>query len=125
MKFKSDLVFERGSDRVARTAVNAVKSLGGILNSEQGKKFDIIVAGHTDNMRIAKPQTRAKHPSNWHLSADRAISVLNVMAKSNIAPQRMSIRGFGEYRPIAPNRPNKKGNPQNRRVEIYIVPKGT
>jgi chemotaxis protein MotB len=124
VKFKSDLLFERGSDRVAPTAVNAVKSLCGILNSEQGKKFDIIIAGHTDDMRIGKPQTREKHPTNWHLSAHRAISVLNVMAKSNIASQRLSIRGFGEFRPTAPNKPNKKGNPQNRRVEIYIVPKG-
>lgn len=124
VKFKSDLLFEKGSDRVAPSAASAVKSLCGILNSEQGKKFDIIIAGHTDDMRIGKPQTRAKHPTNWHLSAHRAISVLNVMAKSNVASGRMSVRGFGQYRPIAPNRPNKKGNPQNRRVEIYIVPKG-
>ena len=124
VKFKSDLLFERGSDNVALTAAEAVKSLCKILNSEQGKKFDIIVAGHTDDMRIARPQTRAKHPTNWHLSAHRAISVLDVMANSNIAPERMSIRGFGEFRPIVPNKPNKKGNPQNRRVEIYIVAKG-
>ena len=124
VKFKSDLLFERGSDNVAPAASEAVKSLCKILNSEQGKKFDIIIAGHTDDMRIAKPQTREKHPTNWHLSAHRAISVLNVMARSNIVPERMSIRGFGEFRPIAPNKPNKRGNPQNRRVEIYIVPKG-
>jgi len=125
VKFKSDLLFEKGSDKVAPSAVSAIKSLCKILNSEQGKKFDVIIAGHTDDMRIGKPQTRAKHPTNWHLSAHRAISVLNVMAKNNVEQKRMSIRGFGQYRPIAPNKPNRKGNPQNRRVEIYIVPKGT
>ncbi len=125
VKFKSDLLFERGSDKVTTSAEEAVKSLCGILNSEQGKNFDIIIAGHTDDMRIARPATRQKHPTNWHLSAHRAISVLNVMAKSKIASQRMSVRGFGEFRPVAPNKPNKKGNPQNRRVEIYIVAKGT
>ena len=124
VKFKSDLLFERGSDKVVPAAAKAVKSLCRILNSEQGKKFDIIIAGHTDDMRIAKPQTRAKHPTNWHLSAHRAISVLDVMTKSKVASERMSIRGFGEFRPIVPNKPNKKGNPQNRRVEIYIVAKG-
>ena len=124
VKFKSDLLFERGSDEVAPPAYEAVKSLCGILNSEQGKKFDIIIAGHTDDMRIARPETRQKHPTNWHLSAHRAISVLDVMAGSDIAPERMSVRGFGEFRPVAPNEPNKKGNPQNRRVEIYIVPQG-
>ena len=124
VKFKSDLLFEKGSDKVASSAAEAVKSLCGILNSEQGKEFDIIIAGHTDDMRIGRPQTRIKHPTNWHLSAHRAISVLDVMAQSKIASERMSIRGFGEFRPIAKNKPNRKGNPKNRRVEIYIVPKG-
>ncbi len=124
VKFKSDLLFEIASDKVAPAAGEAVKSLCKIMNSEQGKKFDVIVAGHTDDVRISKPATRTKHPTNWHLSAHRAISVLNVMTRSNIATERLSIRGFGEYRPIAPNKPNKKGNPKNRRVEIYIVAKG-
>jgi len=124
VKFKSDLLFASGSDQVAPAAAELLKSLCAILNSEQGKEFDIIIAGHTDDLRIAKPETREKHPSNWHLSAHRAISVLDVMAKNNIVSERMSVRGFGEYRPLEPNRPNKKGNPQNRRVEIYIIPKG-
>jgi len=124
VKFKSDLLFEKGSDKVASTAVEAVKLLCEILNSEEAKKFDVIIAGHTDDIPIQRPATREKHPTNWHLSAHRAISVLNVMAGNNIEAKRMSVRGFGEYRPIAENKPDKKGNPQNRRVEIYIVAKG-
>lgn len=124
VKFKSDLLFEKGSDQVASSAVSAVKSLCGILNTEQGKNFDIIIAGHTDDIPIEKPGTREKHPTNWHLSVHRAISVLNVMRSNNIEPERMSVRGFGEYRPVEPNAPNKGGNERNRRVEIYIVPKG-
>jgi chemotaxis protein MotB len=124
VKFSSDLLFDPGSDNLAPSAAETVKALARILNSEQGKKFDIIIAGHTDDMRIGRPATRAKHPTNWHLSAHRAISVLNGMTESKLAPKRISIRGFGEYRPIAPNKPKKKGNPQNRRVEIYVVPKG-
>jgi chemotaxis protein MotB len=124
VKFKSDLLFELGSDKVAASAVEAVKALCGILNTEEGKKFDVIIAGHTDDVRIAIAETRAKHPTNWHLSVHRAISVLNIMVSNDIDPTRLSVRGFGEYRPAAPNLPGKKGNPQNRRVEIYIVPKG-
>jgi len=124
VKFKSDLLFASGSDQVTSSAVGALKTLCGILNSQEGKKFDVIIAGHTDDERIAKPATLEKHPTNWHLSAHRAISVLNVMTSSDIDPTRVSIRGFGEFRPIVPNKPNKKGNPQNRRVEIYIVYKG-
>jgi flagellar motor protein MotB len=33
--------------------------------------------------------------------------------------------GFGEYHPVAPNKPGKKGNQANRRVEIWIVPPGS
>ena len=124
VKFKSDLLFDKGSDNVAASAIEAVKSLSAILNSEQGKKFDVIIAGHTDDIPIQKPETRAKHPTNWHLSAHRAIAVLNVMESNNIESKRLSARGFGEYRPIAENKPGKKGNPQNRRVEIYIVAEG-
>ncbi len=125
VKFKSDLLFEKGSSVVASDATSAVKSLCSIMNSSQGLQFDIIVAGHTDDMRISRPATKAKHPDNWHLSAHRAISVLNIMTATSVDPKRMSVRGFGQYRPIEPNAPGNKGNAKNRRVEIYIVPQGT
>jgi chemotaxis protein MotB len=121
VKFKSGLLFKGGSDEVEPNAIEAVKSLCGTLNTEQAKEFDIIIAGHTDNVPILKKI--AKYPTNLHLSAYRAISVFNIMAGNGIAPERMSIRGFGEYRPIVPNDPNM-GTPQNRRVEIHIVPRG-
>ena len=124
VKFKSDLLFEKGSDKVAASAIDAIKLLCGIMSSPEAKDFDAVIAGHTDDMRIGQAATRAKHPTNWHLSAHRAIAVLNVMTGSKVDPKRLSIRGFGEYRPIAANKPNKAGNPQNRRVEIYIVAKG-
>ncbi|MFC1761044.1 flagellar motor protein MotB [Planctomycetota bacterium] len=124
LKFRSDLLFQPGSDVVASSANEAVQSLCGIINSAEASKFDVIIAGHTDDVRIGKPDTRAKHPTNWHLSVHRAISVLNVMVSSKVDPTRLSARGFGEYRPIEANAPGKKGNPKNRRVEIYIVPQG-
>ncbi len=125
VKFKSDLLFEKASDVVPATGVEAVKSLCVILNSEEAQEFDIIIAGHTDDIPIGRPETRDKHPTNWHLSVHRAIAVQKIMANNNIAQERTSVRGFGEYRPAVPNRPNKQGHPQNRRVEIYIVAKGT
>jgi chemotaxis protein MotB len=124
VKFKSDLLFEKGSDVVSPGADSSINVLCGILNTEAGRKFDIVIAGHTDDIRISRTETLQRHPTNWYLSAHRAISVLETMERKGIDPERMSIRGFGEYRPMVPNEPGKKGNPQNRRVEIYIVPKG-
>jgi len=122
VKFKSDLLFKSGSDVVMPPAAAAVKSLCTILNSREAAEFDIIIAGHTDDQPIR--YAAAKHPTNWHLSVHRAISVLNIMSASGVAQSRMSVRGFGEQRPVVPNEPGNKGHPQNRRVEIYIVPKG-
>ncbi|HNS19941.1 MAG TPA: OmpA family protein [Sedimentisphaerales bacterium] len=124
VKFKSDLLFEKGSDVVTSQAAEAVRKLAQILNSEQARQFHVIVAGHTDDMPIQRADTRAKHPTNRALSSHRAIAVVEVMEKSGIESVRLSTRGFGEYRPIEPNAAGKKGNPKNRRVEIYIVPEG-
>ena len=124
VKFSSDLLFNKGSDEVTSSAASAIKSLCGIMNSPEAQNFDIIIAGHTDDIPIQKPETLKLHPSNWYLSADRAISVEKIMEANNISPSRMSVRGFGEYRPVVPNAPNKGGAEENRRVEIYIVPKG-
>jgi chemotaxis protein MotB len=124
LKFKSDLLFELGSDKVAAGAVSSVQSLAGIMKSEQAKEFDLVIAGHTDDVPIGKPETRALHPTNWHLSVHRGISVLNMISQNGVEPTRLSVRGFGEYRPVVPNAPGNKGNAANRRVEMYIVPKG-
>ena len=62
VKFKSDLLFEKGSDQVTTAADDAIKALCGILNSEQAKEFHIIVAGHTDDIPIKKAQTRDAAP---------------------------------------------------------------
>ena len=124
VKFKSDLTFAPGSDVLSPEASKAIASLCTIINSDYAQKFDIAVAGHTDDMKISKPSTKQKHPSNWYLSAHRAISVLSFMQSNNVKPERLSVRGFGEYRPVAPNAANNKGNVKNRRVEIYIIPQG-
>jgi len=124
VKFKSDPLFDPGSAEVASDAKNFIKTLSEIMQSKEAQEFDLIVAGHTDSMPIGKPETKAKHPTNWHLSAHRAISVLQLMRNYGLAPERMSIRAFGQYRPIVESEPTHRGQPQNRRVEIYIVPKG-
>ena len=124
VKFKSDLLFEKGSANVASQGSDAIKSLCGVLNSTEGKKFDVVIAGHTDDIPILKPGTLQDHPTNWHLSAHRGISVLNVMTGCKVGSKRLSVRAFGQYRPVEPNKAANKGNPKNRRVEIYIIPEG-
>jgi chemotaxis protein MotB len=122
LKFKSDLLFDLGSDKVAAGAMDALKQLAAIMKTPEAAAFDMVIVGHTDDVPIKKSSTLQAHPTNWHLSVHRAISVLNVLASEGISPERMAVKGYGEYRPVEPNKPNKGGNPANRRVEIYIVP---
>ena len=102
-----------------------IESLAQILNSPVAQDFDVLIVGHTDDIPIKKSATLAKHPSNWHLSAHRAISVERILAATGITETRFSVMGMGQFRPIAPNAPGGKGNSLNRRVEIYIVPAGS
>ena len=123
VRFKSDVLFDKGSDAVKDTAKQQIGKLSSILSSNSAQGFDVLVVGHTDDLPLG-PATRAKHTSNWHLSAHRAIAVENILAGAGLAPDRIAVMGMGEYRPIEPNAAGKKGNPKNRRVEIYIVPSG-
>ncbi len=122
LKFKNDLLFTPGSDQVTANAATSLKSLAGIMTSAEAKQFDIVIVGHTDDVPIKRPATKAKHPTNWHLSVHRSIGVMTVLNSSGIASERMAVKGYGEFRPVAPNKPNKGGNPANRRVEIFILP---
>lgn len=120
IKFSSDLTFASGSTQISATAKAGLEKLAAVMRKPVAQKYELRIVGHTDNVRIAKPQTKAAHPTNWHLSVHRAIAVEDVLTKAGVAPYRIQVAGDGEYRPIAPN--TRKGNPANRRVEIYIVP---
>src|SRR4051794_1542560 len=51
------------------------------------------VDGHTDNRPIKSPQ----FPSNWELSASRAIAVVQYLISKGIPAQRLVAAGFGEF----------------------------
>ena len=124
VRFKSDLLFDKGQDTVQAEAQRQLTYLAEILNSSAANAFDVLIVGHTDDVPILKPATLVKHPTNWHLSAHRAIAVEKILAESGLAQTRLAVMGMGQFRPIEPNKPGRKGNPRNRRVEIYIVPAG-
>ncbi|MFA5864551.1 MAG: OmpA family protein [Phycisphaerae bacterium] len=122
LKFKSDVLFDLGSDQVKPEVVQPLEEFAKIMEIPDAANFDAVVVGHTDNIPIRRAATLAQHKTNWHLSVHRSISVMNVLKDGGITPERMGVMGYGEYRPVAPNN-GLRGNPKNRRVEIYIVPK--
>jgi len=119
VRFHSDLTFSLGSTEVSGGAISSLEKLADILKSSVGKSYTARIVGHTDNVPIGRPSTRAKHPTNWHLSVHRAIAVKDTLARFGVGVSRMGVAGYGEHRPIAPN--GSKGNKANRRVEIYLL----
>jgi chemotaxis protein MotB len=122
LKIKSDLTFGKGSTAVKSEAADALRKLASVMQGGEAARFNVYIAGHTDDIPIRRPETRQKYGSNWGLSAYRAISVIDVLEEAGLAPERLGALGFSKYHPVAPNAPGNKGNVLNRRVEIWIVP---
>lgn len=74
------------------------------------------IDGHTDQL----PISTERFPSNWELSAARAISVVRYLAEQGIAEDRMAAAGFGEHHPVDP-RYTEEAFQNNRRIEIKLT----
>lgn len=123
VKLRSDLTFGLGSADVSAGASGTLTKLAGIFKSASASSYEVRVVGHTDNVPIKNVGTRAKHPTNWHLSVHRAISVMQVLGKAGVPNSRMSVAGYGEFQPVAVNAVG--GAEANRRVELYLVAKSS
>jgi chemotaxis protein MotB len=79
--------------------------------------LDIRIEGHSDN----QPIHTAQFSSNWDLSAARAMTVLQLLVNdAGFDPGRLSVAGYGEYRPVADNA-TPEGRRMNRRVDLVVV----
>jgi chemotaxis protein MotB len=77
------------------------------------------IEGHTDNVAI----NSAAFPSNWELSTARANSIVHyLIEKRGFKGAKLSVTGYGEYRPIADNA-TEEGRKLNRRVDIVVLSK--
>jgi chemotaxis protein MotB len=81
----------------------------------------IRIEGHTDAIPISGSLAQ-RYPTNWELSAARAINVARYLQKEAINPALLSAAGFGEFKPVADNA-TVEGRAKNRRIEIVLVPK--
>jgi chemotaxis protein MotB len=116
ISIKDTLLFTSGSDALNPQAREIIKQLGMALVKIPNY---IRVEGHTDNL----PINTARFPSNWELSELRASNVLHVLqGEVGISPDRLSVIGYGEYRPLVANL-NSANQAINRRVDIVILKK--
>lgn len=125
VRWKADLLFPLGSDDMTQNdqVLEALSKFAAIIKRDAGG-FDVIVVGHTCTTPIRRPETQSRFPTNWHLSAGRAIRIMMLLAGEGISETQMGVMGYGEWRPIADNSSND-GKARNRRVEIFLVKRGT
>ncbi|MBL9004138.1 MAG: OmpA family protein [Myxococcales bacterium] len=115
VKLPDNILFDPGKTDLKKEGQDAIVQVTNILNGIEGRKFQ--VAGHTDN----KPIKSGKFRDNWELSAQRALTVTELMMKTGMDARRLSAAGYADVLPVASN-DNDEGRRQNRRIEIVLVP---
>lgn len=120
IEIKDKLLFGSGSATPHQAGVDVMKLLAQTVNTVP-EPYKIGIEGHTDD----SPIHTTTISDNWDLSAKRAWGVLHAMELSPQIEKRSVIMGYGQMKPIVPNR-DKNGNPipknqtMNRRVTIRI-----
>ncbi len=113
------VVFDSGIAELNETGQKVLREVGETLAKVPNKV--ISVAGHTDNLPMSDKLIE-KLPSNWELSTLRATNVVRFLQDEvKIPGNRLSITGYGEYRPIASNN-RTSGRRKNRRIEVRLLP---
>lgn len=109
----SPILFDEGS---VRLTANAGRVLGPLAKLFAQCQNPILVEGYTDDVPVVGGRFR----SNWELSAGRSFSVIEYLIDQGLPPDRFHARGYGEYRPVAPN-DTPEGRQRNRRIEISLI----
>jgi len=78
----------------------------------------VTVEGHTDDV----PINTASFHSNWELSSQRAINVLQALQASGVERERMSARAYADTRPLSAVAEHdlEQRRASNRRVLIRV-----
>jgi outer membrane protein OmpA-like peptidoglycan-associated protein len=105
------ILFETGSSRIHHRSDALLDDIAQALK-EHPELAQVRVEGNTDNVGDAA--------MNQRLSEQRAVSVKEALVRRGIPSGRLETRGYGETKPIAPNR-SPAGRARNRRVEFVIL----
>ncbi len=115
--FQSEVLFPSGSAKLQeggeKQLANVAKRLVEIAATiPKEVNWVLQVDGHTDNKAIAS----AQYPSNWELSAARAIAVVKFLHSEGIPNDRLVAAGYGEYQPLS-----STDTARNRRIELKLT----
>lgn len=112
LRIDDSLLFASGQAVLTAEGRGVVESLTEVLDSFDGL---VSVEGHTDSI----PISTARFPSNWELSAARAIAVVRHLERQGLNISRMRAVGYADTQPMEPNA-TADGRAANRRVELLL-----
>ncbi|MBN1380104.1 MAG: OmpA family protein [Deltaproteobacteria bacterium] len=113
------ILFASAEATVKKEGLAVLKRVVDILKNVTDKI--IRIEGHTDNVPIASRLAKI-YPTNWELSAARALNVTRYLQEQGIDPAILSATAFGKYQPVADNS-TPEGRAKNRRITIILLPK--
>jgi chemotaxis protein MotB len=113
IEINTSILFPSGSAELEADAVPALTAVAAVLRQYRNP---VRIEGFTDNV----PISTYLFPSNWELSSARAHTVLHLLVREGIAPERLAGVGHGEFKPVASNE-TPDGRRQNRRVVIVVL----
>jgi chemotaxis protein MotB len=112
------ILFDSGRAEIKPEGLSVLKRVVEILMTVTDKL--IRIEGHTDNIPITGNLAK-RYPTNWELSAARALNITRYLEKEGIDPSILSAAAFGEYQPVADN-DTPEGRAKNRRIAIILLP---
>jgi chemotaxis protein MotB len=119
VNMEAAILFDSGRADVKPEGLGILDKMVDTLKNVTDKA--IRIEGHTDTVQITGALTRT-FPTNWELSAARAINVTKFLQQQGIDPRNLSAAAFAEHKPVADNG-TKEGRAKNRRIEITLVAK--
>ncbi|MBZ6077315.1 peptidoglycan -binding protein [Microvirga puerhi] len=119
--FQSEVLFQAGQATLRPEASDEIDRIASALVELQKQippdlPWVIRVDGHTD----ARPIATSQFPSNWALSAARAIAVVQALAARGVQPQHLLAAGFGEFQPLDLGT-TEEAYARNRRIELKLT----
>ncbi len=112
VSLSQNLLFAKGSSKLDSKGAEAIAKLSDVLN--KNTEIDVLVEGHTDSDGDDK--------TNWKLSTERSLSIVDKMIKNKVSAKRITAAGRGEHVPVASNSTDS-GKAKNRRTDIILSPK--
>jgi len=109
---RGDGLFTSGSATISQSFVPVLVRIANALNAVPGQ---VKITGHTDD----QPIRSVRFPSNWHLSQERANSVMQILIERGTLASRLTAEGRADAEPIASNS-TAADRARNRRVEITL-----